>query len=306
VISGLSFDVVTGVFGYIGRYIAGRLLAQGHSVKTLTGHPDRPNPFGDRIQAAPFNFERPEELALSLKGCDALFNTYWIRFAHGNMDFERAVANSRTLIEAARRAGVRKIVHVSITNPSEDSPLPYFRGKARVEPFIIESGLSYAIIRPTVVFGPEDILINNIAWLLRRFPLFAIPGNGDYRMQPIFVEDLAELAVEAAQTPQNSSVDAVGPETYSFNELVRLLAKTVQSKAAIVHVPPQMALLAAKAIGLIVGDVVLTPDEVKGLMANLLVSDGPPQGRTSLAKWLAENANRVGNNYSSEIARHYR
>jgi NADH dehydrogenase len=263
VISGLSFDVVTGVFGYIGRYIAGRLLAQGHSVKTLTGHPDRPNPFGDRIQAAPFNFERPEELALSLKGCDALFNTYWIRFAHGNMDFERAVANSRTLIEAARRAGVRKIVHVSITNPSEDSPLPYFRGKARVERFIIESGLSYAIIRPTVVFGPEDILINNIAWLLRRFPLFAIPGNGDYRMQPIFVEDLAELAVEAAQTPQNSSVDAVGPETYSFNELVRLLAKTVQSKAAIVHVPPQMALLAAKAIGLIVGDVVLTPMKLK-------------------------------------------
>jgi uncharacterized protein YbjT (DUF2867 family) len=306
VISALSFDVVTGAFGYIGRYICRRLLVQGRSVKTLTGHRDRPNPFEERIQVAPFNFERPEELTRSLDGCDTLFNTYWIRFAHGNMDFERAVANSRTLIEAARRVCVRKIVHVSITNPSQESPLPYFRGKARVERSIIESGLSYAIIRPTVVFGPEDILINNIAWLLRRFPLFAIPGRGIYRMQPIFVEDLAALAVEAAQTPENATVDAVGPETYAFNALVRLLAETVQSKAAIVHVPPQMALLAAKAIGFIVGDVLLTADEVKGLMANLLVSDGPPLGRTSLAKWLAANASRVGANYSSEIARHYR
>ncbi len=275
-------------------------------MKTLTGHRDRPNPFEDRIQVAPFNFERPEELTRSLGGCDTLFNTYWIRFAHRNMDFERAAANSHMLIEAARRTGVRKIVHISITNPSEDSPLPYFRGKARVERSIIESGLSYSIMRPTVVFGPEDILINNIAWLLRRFPLFAIPGSGDYRMQPIFVEDLAALAVEAAQMPESSTVDAVGPETYSFNGLVRLLAETVQSRAAILHVPPQMALLAAKAIGFIMGDVLLTADEVKGLMANLLVSEEPPLGRTSLAKWVAENAGRVGANYSSEIARHYR
>lgn len=290
----------------MGRYICRRLLAQGRSVKTLTGHRDRPNPFEDRIQVAPFNFERPEELTRSLGGCDTLFNTYWIRFAHRNMDFERAAANSHMLIEAARRTGVRKIVHISITNPSEDSPLPYFRGKARVERSIIESGLSYSIMRPTVVFGPEDILINNIAWLLRRFPLFAIPGSGDYRMQPIFVEDLAALAVEAAQMPESSTVDAVGPETYSFNGLVRLLAETVQSRAAILHVPPQMALLAAKAIGFIMGDVLLTADEVKGLMANLLVSEEPPLGRTSLAKWVAENAGRVGANYSSEIARHYR
>lgn len=305
-ISGLSFDVVTGVFGYIGRYIAGRLLAQGHSVKTLTGHPDRPNPFGDRIQAAPFNFERPEELALSLKGCDALFNTYWIRFAHGNMDFERAVANSRTLIEAARRAGVRKIVHVSITNPSEDSPLPYFRGKARVERFIIESGLSYAIIRPTVVFGPEDILINNIAWFVRLFPVFAIPGSGRYQVQPIFVEDIGELAVNAARQESNLVLDAVGPEIFAFEDLVRLIAEGVHTRPKFLHVNPGVALGMLRLVGLIVDDVILTREEIEGLMANLLVSKQPATGQTRFSEWLEQNASVLGTQYTSELQRHYR
>ncbi|HKD69631.1 MAG TPA: NAD(P)H-binding protein [Candidatus Binataceae bacterium] len=302
----MSFDVVTGAFGYIGRYIAEGLLAQGHSVKTLTGHLDRPNPFGGRIEVAPFNFERPEELLVSLKGCDTLFNTYWIRFAHSRIDFDQAVANSRTMVEAARQAGVRKFVHISITNPSEDSPLPYFRGKARVERCIVESGLSYSIIRPTVVFGPEDILINNIAWLLRRFPLFAIPGNGEYRLQPIFVKDLAAIAIQWAQKEESTTIDGVGPEIHSFNALVRMLAQTVGSRAMIMQLPPQVVLLASKAIGIFVGDVVLTADEVKGLMANLLVSGTPPTGTTRLSEWLARNANRVGTSYSSEIARHYR
>ena len=302
----MAFDVVTGAFGYIGRYIAKRLIAQGRDVMTLTGHGKRPNPYGDRIRVAPFNFDRPDELARSLEGCDALFNTYWIRFLHRKVDFERVVANSRTLIEAARRAQVRKFVHISVTNPSADSPLPYYRGKAIVERCIVESGLPYAIIRPAIVFGAEEILINNIAWLLRRFPLFVIPGDGEYRLQSIFVEDLAAVAVEAAHRKENVTTDAVLPETYSFNELVRLLAKTVGSKAVILRAPPPIALLAAKALGLILGDVLLTADEVKGLMANLLVSDAAPLGGKRLTEWLAENATRVGASYSSELARHYR
>ena len=88
-------------------------------------------------------------------------------------------------------------MHISITNPSLDSPLPYFRGKAILEKEIRASGISHAIVRPTVLFGKEDILINNITYLLRRLPVFAIPGSGDYRLQPIYVEDLAEIAVEA-------------------------------------------------------------------------------------------------------------
>ncbi|MGH2581061.1 MAG: SDR family oxidoreductase, partial [Actinomycetota bacterium] len=190
-------DVVTGAFGYTGRYITARLLESGRSVRTLTGHPNRPNPFGDRVAVAAFDFEDRRKLAGHLRGATTLYNTYWVRFPRGDVTFERAVAISETLIHAARDAGVRRIVHVSITNPSEDSPFPYFRGKATVERMIRDSGLGYAIVRPTVIFGREDILINNIAYILRRVPIFGIPGSGSYRLRPVSVEDVADICVRS-------------------------------------------------------------------------------------------------------------
>ncbi len=299
-------NIVTGAFGYTGKYITRRLLALGKRVKTLIGHPDRPNPFGDRVSVAPFNFDRPAALAESLRGATTLYNTYWVRFNYKGITFDRAVENLKTLFEAARQAGVRRVVHTSIANPSEESPLPYYRGKALVEKALIESGLSYAMIRPTVIFGNEGILINNIAWLLRRFPLFAMPSKGDYQIQPIFVEDMAELTVSAGQKDENVIVDAAGPEVYTFDRLVRLLAKTVRSRAWIIHAPPGLALFLSRLVAYLVGDVVLTQEEVDGLLANLLVSGGPPAGRTRLSEWLAQNTDSVGANYASEVKKHYR
>ena len=301
-----AFDVVTGAFGYTGRYITRRLLAMGRRVRTLTGHPDRPNPFGERVEVAPFHFDAPEQLVASLQGATTLYNTYWIRFPRGPITFEKAVANSRVLIQAAEEAGVRRIVHISITNASPDAPLPYFRGKGLVEQAILRSRLSHAIIRPTVIFGREDILINNIAWFLRRFPAFAVFGAGDYRIQPVFVEDVAEIAVRAGQATDDRIVDAVGPEVYTFEELVRLIAAKVQSRARIVHLPPGLAFLLARLIGYLVRDVVITRDEIAGLMANLLVSDGPPTGKTRFSEWLEQHKDRVGTRYASELERHYR
>jgi len=301
-----ELNVVTGAFGYTGKYITRRLLATGARVKTLTGHPGRPNPFGGQVMAAPFNFDDPPALAGQLSGAATLYNTYWVRFSRGEVTFDRAVEDTRTLIRAAREAGVGRIVHISITNPTQDSPLPYFRGKAMVEEAIIASGLSYAIIRPTVIFGVEDILINNIAWLLRRFPLFVVPGRGDYRFQPIFVEDLAELAVQAAGKHDNLVLDAAGPEVYSFDEFVRLVGQTVGSKTRVIHLPPSLTLYLSKLMGYFLGDVVLTRDEVTGLMSDLLVSDAAPTGKTSLKSWLGENAATLGASYTSELDRHYR
>lgn len=301
-----ELNVVTGALGYSGRHITRRLLAMGKRVVSLTGHPDRPNEFGDSVALAPLSFDDPSGLARSMEGASVLYNTYWIRFAHGDLTFDRAVENSRTLIRASRDAGVRRIVHVSITNPSEDSPLPYFSGKALVERAIVESGLSYAILRPTVLFGDQGILINNIAWFLRRLPVFAVPGSGEYRLQPVFVEDLADIAVTAGQDVQNVVMDAVGPEILTFNDLVRLIARTVGSRTLVMHVNPQLALIAAGVLGRIVNDVVLTRDEVKGLCANLLVSDAPPTASTRLTDWLAANAEWVGTRYFSELGKHYR
>ncbi|MFQ5898845.1 MAG: SDR family oxidoreductase [Candidatus Methylomirabilia bacterium] len=301
-----ELNVVTGAFGYTGKYITRRLLSMGKSVRTLTGHPDREGPFGDRVSVAPFNFDRPGELRRSLQGATTLYNTYWVRFSYGRVTFDRAVDNTKTLIKAAEEAGVGRIVHVSITNASEDSRLPYFRGKGLSEKAVMHSNLSYAILRPTVIFGAEDILVNNLAWLLRRFPVFAVPGSGEYRLRPVFVEDVAEIAVSLAHEDDNIVLDAVGPETYTFNELVLLIAGKVGSRAKIIHVKPGLALFLSQLAGYVVNDVVLTRDEVEGLMANRLVSDLPPTGSTSLGQWLDQNSDRVGARYASELNRHYR
>jgi len=301
-----ELNVVTGAFGFTGKYIARRLLSMGKRVKTLIAHPNRPNPFGDQVSVAPFNFDKPVELEKSLRGAATLYNTYWVRFSHRHVTFDKAIENTKTLITAAEDAGIRRIVHVSITNASEESSLPYFRGKGLLENAVIHSSLSYAIIRPAVIFGAEDILINNIAWFLRRFPVFAVFSSGEYRLQPVFVEDVAEIAVTAGHHDEDIIVDAVGPEIYTFDELVRFIAGKIESKAKFIHLRPELALFLSRLVGYMVNDVVVTRDEVRGLMSNLLVSESPPTGRTRLSDWLGYNAASVGARYASELDRHYR
>ncbi len=301
----MGFSVVTGAFGYSGKYITRCLLARGERVVTLTGNPGRPSEFGNQVTALPFNFNDPGPLAQSLRGASTLYNTYWVRFDRGSHTHGQAINNTLALIRAAEEAGVNRIVHISITNASPDSPLSYFRGKGILEEAIRKSRLRYAILRPAVIFGKEDILINNIAYFLRRFPVFAVPGSGAYGLQPIYVEDLAQLAVEAGTAQENSVIDAIGPERFSFVELVRTIAFQIKSETRIVHTPVPAVLLFLKLLGWFLDDVVLTQDEISGLMAGLLVSNQPPTGNTRLADWLRENAATVGIRYASELKRHY-
>lgn len=296
--------VITGAFSYTGKYTTRRLLERGYTVRTLTNHPDR-EMFGNRVAIFPYDFDQPERLTESLRGADTLINTYWVRFPHRGVTYETAVQNTRTLLAAAQRAGIRRIVHVSIANPSRESPLRYYSGKAELEESVRQSGLSYAILRPTVIFGGEDILINNIAWFIRRFPVFGIPGDGRYGIQPIYVEDMAAMLADASLGEASFTRDAVGPETYTFEELVRLIAATVGRRVRIVHLPALAAYFATWCVGRVVGDVVLTRDEYRGLMSNLLVCKEPPAGTSSLRAWLAENRHSIGRNYASEIARHF-
>jgi uncharacterized protein YbjT (DUF2867 family) len=296
---------VTGAFSYSGKYITKILLARGEEVITLTGHPNRPDPFGRKVKAYSLDFDEAG-MARSLRGVDVLVNTYWVRFDKGENTQPRAVENTHKLINAAKAAGVKRVVHISIANPSADSHLPYYWGKAANEKTVMESGMSYAILRPTVlVGGGEDILINNIAYLLRRFPFFLIPGDGSYGIQPIYIEDLADLAVEAVYSKENYVIDAVGPDAYTFKELVQFIGEKIGAKRPLISVPPRLALLAAQFISLFVRDVILTPEEVEGLMANLLVSKEPARGKTAFKDWLEENKDTVGMKYASELKKHY-
>ena len=298
-----DLHVVTGAFGYSGRYITERLLRAGHRVRTLTNSPDREHPFGDRVEVHPFNFDRPERLASSLEGARVLYNTYWVRFNHAEFRYSQAVDNTRVLFRAARRAAVSRVVHVSITNPSEDSPLEYFHGKALLERDLRESGLSHAILRPAVLFGGEGILINNIAWALRHLPVFGVFRGGHYRLQPIHVDDFADLAVSQAAERADRIIDAIGPETYSYRELVGELARIIGVRRPIVSVPPQLGYAAGWLLGKLVGDVLITRDEIEGLMQDLLATESQPTGRTRLSSWAREHATTLGRRYATELGR---
>lgn len=302
---GDGFDVVTGAFSYTGGAIARELLRRGRHVRTLTGHPARPTA-NAAIDVVPFSFDDPDALVRSLEGADTFYNTYWVRFRRGDTSFERAVKRSGLLFTSAERAGVGRVVHVSVTNPDTDSSFPYFRGKATVEEMLAATCPSWTVVRPTVIFGPGDILMNNIAWLLRRSPFFAVPGDGKYRVRPVHVDDVAELCVDLSAGEARLTVDAVGPDTFAFDGLVEQIRGAVGSRCRIVHVDPRVAGLAASAIGLIVRDVLVTDHELGGLMAEKAYSDAPTTGKIRFAAWLLEAGPVLGRHYASEIERHYK
>jgi uncharacterized protein YbjT (DUF2867 family) len=301
-----GFDVVTGAFSYTGRFIARLLLESGRRVRTLTNHPQRPGAQELEVDVAPLIFTDRAALVESLRGADVFYNTYWVRFRHGGIGFGDAVANTRILISAAAEAGVRKVVHISVSNPSLESHLDYYAGKARTEEIVRSSGLEWAVVRPTLIFGRGDILINNIAWLLRRMPVFVMPERGRYRVQPVAGEDVAEIATWAAAQRENLTVDAAGPEIMTYAELVDSVAIAVRRRPRIVHLPAGLTLVAGDIVGLGVRDVLLTRQELEGLMQELLVSKEPPRGTLHVDDWLMHSSGSLGKKYASELKRHFR
>jgi NADH dehydrogenase len=269
----------------------------------LTNSLKRQNPFGNVVQAFPFNFHEPARLAESLRGVDVLINTYWVRFDHRLFSHGEAVANTKILFQAARGAGVRRIIHVSITNPELHSDLAYFQGKAELELSLQRLGVSYCILRPAVLFGREDVLINNIAWSLRHLPVFGVFGDGAYKLQPIYVDDLAAVAVARTTGDDNEVLNAIGPETFSYLGLVKTIRQELGLKRLIVSAPPELGYLSGRLIGLLVHDVIITREEIQGLMQGKLCVDAPPLGQTSLSQWIKEHRDTLGRHYTSELAR---
>ena len=298
-----ELHVVTGAFGYSGKYIAQRLLERGYRVRTITNSLHAADPFQGRVEAHPLAFNDQKRLVESLRGAKVLYNTYWVRFNHDNFTHSEAVENTRKLFAAAREAGVERVVHVSITNPSEASPLEYFQGKGQLERALYESGLSHAILRPTVLFGKEDILINNIAWIMRRLPVMGVFGDGSYRLQPIYVDDLARIAVEQGAARQNTVINAIGPETFTYRELMATVGEIIGKRRPIISVSPAVGYLVGSIIGRMVGDVFITREEISGLMADLLCVDAAPTGTTRLTDWARRHADTLGITYASELAR---
>ena len=303
-----GFDVVTGAFSYSGAAIAHELQAAGRRVRTLTGHPGRgpQTAAAGGIEVRPLDFADPAALTESMRGARTLYNTYWVRFARGAVDHPVAVTRSRVLFQAAAAAGVRRIVHVSITNPSADSPYPYFRGKAAVEQALRDLGVSHAVLRPAILFGGDGVLLNNIAWLLRRLPVFAVGGTGEYRIRPIHVNDLARLAVRAGDSAETEVIDAVGPERPTFLALVQTIRAAVGGRSQVIRVPGTLIPAAARVLGLALRDTLLTAEEYQAMADGLADTDGPATGETALSQWIADHQDTLGHVYANELTRHFR
>jgi uncharacterized protein YbjT (DUF2867 family) len=297
---------VTGAFGFTGRAIAERLLDAGNEVVTLTRRSGEEDPLASRISVRPFAADRPDELRATLAGVDTLFNTYWLRFPRGGSTFEGAVARSAALLAAARDAGVRRVVHVSVVNASADAETPYVRAKAALESVVRSAGMEWAIVRPTLTYGQGDILINNLAWALRRFPVYGLPGLGRYTVQPVHVDDVARVCVEAGAGEAGRVLDAAGPEILTYRELVDLVREAIGSRSVVLPMPGPVVLVTAKLLGLVVRDVVLTGDEIRELTSSLLTSAQPPLGTIRVSEWVTEHAAALGRRWSSELARNYR
>lgn len=244
---------------------------------------------------------QPNALVESLRGATTLYNTYWIRFERRGHTFDEAVAPTLVLFRAAQRAGVERIVQLSASHADCAPHLPYFRGKEYIERWLAGSGMPHAIVRPTLVFGPKDVLVNNIAWIMRRTPVFLAPAK-DARVQPVSVLDTARICVEAHDGIQ----DAAGPETLRFDELLRLVRDAVGSRARIVHGPDAIGLALSRLAGFALRDVVLTREELVGLRASLLVSTEPPLGADSFTQRGEQNGKVLGRRYDSELARNSR
>ena len=298
-----GFHVITGALGYTGKVVAEQLIEQAIPLRTLTNSPNRPNPFGDAIDIKPLSFDNPDALAHSLDGAAVLYNTYWVRFNHKLFTFEQAVTNTNILFDAAKRAGVGRIVHVSILHADEADDLGYYKGKHELEEALVETGIPHSIIRPGVLFGRSDILVNNIAWVLRRMPIFGVFGDGSYRLRPLHVEDMASLLVEHANMSGDFTVDAVGPEEFSYIGLVRTLAEILQVRRPIMRIPSSIAFACSKLLNPFVKDVIITKEEVKGLMRGLLDSQNPSTGTIKLSQWAKEHRDTLGYRYASEVGR---
>jgi NADH dehydrogenase len=295
-------DAVTGGFSYSGSAIAAELARRGRAVRTLTNHPRADH--GD-MEVRPLTLDDADELRRSLVGVDTLYNTFWVRFPHGDVTFETAVDASARLFRAAADAGVRRIVHVSITHAAVDSPYAYFRGKGRVEQHLAGCGVPHAIVRPAILFGGDGVLVNNIAWLMRRFPVALVGGDGSYRVRGIHVDDLARLMADLGEQSSTTTVDAVGPESLAFSDLLRHIRTAVGSRTRIVPVPGAAFPAVTWALGLGLRDVLLTREEYRAMADGLADSDAPTTGPTRLSDWIAANADTLGRRYAHELRRHY-
>jgi len=279
----MSGGIVTvfGGSGFIGRYVVQRLARAGWSVRVAVRHPVRAGflkPLGDVAQITPLcvALQDKEAVAAALAGADAAVNLVGILFEGGRQRFQAVQAEGAgTVAAAAAAAGVKALVHVSSIGADQASPSAYARTKGEGEAAVRAAFPEAVILRPSVVFGPEDGFFNRFAEITRLSPALPLIGGGKTRFQPVYVGDVAQAVVTALSDPacRGKVYELGGPKVYTFKALMQLLLKTIGRKRALVDLPFAVARLQAAFLELL-PQPPLTRDQVTLLRHDNVVAPG--------------------------------
>jgi uncharacterized protein YbjT (DUF2867 family) len=238
---------IAGGSGFIGRTIARRLAALPQlRVRVLSRDPGRARA---KLAGLEADFVRgevtePGTLPAALAGASAVvsavqFDGYPIENPRRGLTFERIdLGGTLALLAAAKAAGVTRFIYISGAAADENSRHPGFRAKGKAERAIRESGLEYTILRPSLVYGPDDTVVNGFAKAIRLAPVFPVPGSGRQTLQPVLVDDLAAcVALAISGRGQNGTYEIGGPDLMTFDDLIRLIMDLTGHRRPIVHVP---------------------------------------------------------------------
>ena len=269
---------VFGGAGFVGRYIVKRLAAAGAGVRVACRDPERAKflkPAGGVGQVVPVqaNLRYPESVRAAVEGVDAVVNCVGVLVSRGPQSFSAIhAAGAGEVAAAAAGAGVRQLVHISAIGADAESTAAYARSKAAGERAVREAFPDAAILRPSLIIGPEDDFFNRFALLARLLPALPLVGGGFTRFQPAYVGDVADGAV-AALDRAGGVFELGGPKVYSFRQLMELLLEEIGRKRLLVPVPFQVMQAKAAFIQFVPG-APITPDQVESLKYDNVVSEG--------------------------------
>jgi NADH dehydrogenase len=278
---------VFGGSGFLGRHVTRALAREGYRIRPAVRRPDLAGhlqPLGrvGQIHAVQANLRYPASVQAAVRGADVVINLVGILFERGKQRFEAVQAEGAHAVAQAAAAAGARLVHVSALGADPDSPALYARSKAQGEVAVLAAAPDATILRPSIVFGPEDDFFNRFASLARMAPALPLIGGGETKFQPVFVGDVAQAIARAVggRAKGGTIYELGGPEVKSFRELMEYVLAVTERRRLLVPLPFGLAKLQAQLLQLLPTPL-LTPDQVELLRTDNVVSEAAQaEGRT--------------------------
>jgi uncharacterized protein YbjT (DUF2867 family) len=283
-------DTLVAIFGgsgFLGRHVVRALAKRGYRVRVAVRRPELAGhlqPMGrvGQIHAVQANLRYPESVTAATRDADIVINLVGILFERGRQRFDTVMTAGAQAVAQAAKAVAAPLIHVSAIGADENSTSRYAQAKARGERLVLSAHDGAVIVRPSIIFGPEDDFFNRFAALARVSPALPLVGGGVTRMQPVFAGDVAEAIARAVDgnLQPGATYELGGPHVRTFRELMQFVLTTAQRRRVLIPVP--FALMKLQALGLqFLPKPPITPDQVELLKRDNIVSDDAKRdGRT--------------------------